>query len=123
MLAADPDFQVRLGLAAALDGHAHHRADSIPIEDLERVRRDDLFLDVSREEALLGVVARDAQHGLREVVGAEREELGLRRDLVRDDAGTRDLDHRPEFVLDPLSALLEYSIRHLSDLSSQLNEI
>ena len=123
MLTTDPDLQTRLGLAAALDGHAHHRADAVAIEDLERVRWDDLFLDVSREEALLRVVARDAEHGLREVVGAEREELGLRSDLVRDDAGARDLDHRAELVVDTLPALLEDRLRDLGDMRFESIEL
>src|SRR6266850_6036533 len=57
VLAADADLQAGLRLAATFDRHAHHRADAVPIEDLERVRRDDLLLDIPREEALLRVVA------------------------------------------------------------------
>ena len=123
MLAADPDLQARLRLAAAFDGHPHHRAHPVAIEDLERIRWDDLLFDIAREKALLGIVARDAEHGLGEVVRAEREELRLRRDLVGDDAGARDLDHRPELIVDALPALLEHPLRDFGDLCRETIEL
>ena len=44
------------------------------IEADERIARIDALLDIGRQEAR-GVVAADAERGLRQVVGAEREEL------------------------------------------------
>src|SRR5439155_123235 len=89
VLPADADLETVARLAAALDGDAHHRADAVAVEHLERVGRDDLLLDVAREEALLRVVPRDAEDRLREVVRAEGEELRLLGDLVRDEADAR----------------------------------
>src|SRR5438445_587758 len=105
VLPADADLETVARLAAALDGDAHHRADAVAVEHLERVGRDDLLLDVAREEALLRVVPRDAEDRLREVVRAEGEELRLLGDLVRDEAGARDLDHRAELEVDLRAAL------------------
>src|SRR5207253_2801388 len=59
VLAADADLEILAGLAPAVDRDLHHRTDPLAVEDLERIRRDDLLLDVPREEALLRVVARD----------------------------------------------------------------
>src|SRR5437867_2057552 len=106
VLAADSDLEIFARLAPAFDGDAHHGADALAVEHLEGIGRDDLFLDVARKEALLRVVARDAEDRLGEVVRAEAEELSLRRDLVRDEAGARDLDHRPELEHDALAALV-----------------
>src|SRR5438105_3147631 len=123
VLATDTDLEVRAGLAALLDGDAHHRADALAVEHLERVARDDLLLHVLREERLLRIVARYAEDGLREVVRPEREELGLRGDLVGDETCARDLDHRPELVRDALAPLLEYRFRYLDDLLLQPVEL
>ena len=54
----------------------------------------------------LDVVAREAERGLREVVGAEREEVGLLGDAVRHEAGARQLDHRADDHVEVLAALL-----------------
>ena len=55
---------------------------------------EDAVLEVVGEELALGVVAREAERGLREVVRAEREEVGVLGDLVGPDARARELDHR-----------------------------
>src|SRR6185295_2396957 len=123
VLAADADLQARPRLASTLDGDAHHRADTVAVEDLERVRGDDLLLYVLGEEALLRVVARDAEDRLREVVRSEREELRLRCDLVGDETRARDLDHRPELVRDLLAALLEDGLGDRDDLLLQAVEL
>ena len=47
-----------------------------------------------------GVVAREPERGLRQVVRPEGEEVGVLGDLVGADAGPRELDHRPDEVLD-----------------------
>jgi hypothetical protein len=56
------------------------RCDQLPTPRTSRadegVGGEDFLLDVVRQEACAHVVARDAEGGLREVVGAEREELG-----------------------------------------------
>ena len=55
----------------------------------------------------LGVVSREAERRLGQVVRPEGEEVGLPGDLVRADAGARELDHRPDEVLDLPLGLLE----------------
>ena len=58
------------------------------------------MLEVVGEELALGVVAREPHRRLGEVVRAERAEVRHLGDLVRPDAGTRQLDHRAAQVLD-----------------------
>ena len=123
MLAADADLEIWLRLPAALDRHPHHRPDTVAIEHLERVRGDDLLLDVARQEALLGIITRYAEDSLRQVVRAEREELRLRRDLVGDDAGARDLDHRAELEIDLGAAFLLHRLGDRHDLFVEAVEL
>jgi hypothetical protein len=73
MLAADAELDVRAGLAATLGGKLDQLADAFDIEADERIARVDALVDIRVEEAR-GVVAAHAQRGLRQVVGAEREE-------------------------------------------------
>ena len=95
VLAADADLQVGLHGAAALHGQVHQGADACFIQRHEGVRRVDAALQVGRQEAA-GVVPRQAERGLRQVVGPEAEELRLGGDLARGDARPRQLDHRPQ---------------------------
>src|SRR5665647_58292 len=98
VLATDTGLQTGLGLAALLDAHGDELADALLVERLEGVLLDDLVVDVRAEEAELGVVTRDADAGLGEVVRAEREEVGLVRDLIGDECRARDLDHGADRV-------------------------
>ena len=81
---------------AALDRHPHQLADAFPVERRKRVVREHAVLEVAREELALGVVAREPERSLRQVVGAEGEEVGVTGDLVGSDTGARKLDHRPD---------------------------
>src|SRR5256885_403545 len=69
MLAADAQLQVALGAAALLCRDADHLADAVDVDRNERVLWQDARLDIVRQE-LAGIVARQAKHGLRQVVGA-----------------------------------------------------
>ncbi len=100
MLAADTELDVRAGGAALLDGDLHQLTDTDGVDGLEGVEREDLLLDILEEEAALGVVTAVAERHLREVVGAEAEERGLRRDLVGRQGAARDLDHGAELVVE-----------------------
>ncbi len=100
VLAADPELELRLRTATALDSDAHQVADAVLVEHLERVVLEHARLQVVREELALGIVAGETERRLREVVRAEREEVGQLRDLVRADARARELDHRPAEILD-----------------------
>ena len=73
VLAADAHLQVRLGDAAALHGHLHHRADALPVQHLERIVLQDALLDVLGEKHA-GIVARVAEHHLvRSLVPKEKK--------------------------------------------------
>ena len=98
VLAADPDLHSLAGLAALFHRDLHQPPHAFLVDRLERVARQDLLLQVADDERALGVVAREAERGLRQVVGAEGEELRLLRDLARGQRGARDLDHGAELV-------------------------
>ena len=72
--------RVRAG-AAALDAHLDELADAFLVERLERVFRQQLLLQVLRDEGA-DVVAAEAEGHLRQVVRAEAEELGRLGHLV-----------------------------------------
>src|SRR5688572_30318249 len=76
VLTADADLQAGPRCASLFDSGAHELADARHIESLERVRGEDPTLDVVEEEAALGVVAAVPECHLRQVVGAEAEEIG-----------------------------------------------
>ena len=80
-------------------------ADARDVQRLERVDRQDLLIDVFRHERA-DVVAREAEGHLRQVVGAERKELGLDGDLVGRQGGAGNLDHRADRVVDLDAGLL-----------------
>ncbi len=94
-----PSFSSGLRLAAEPRAHPHHLPDAGRVERLEGRAVEDLHVDVARQHATLDVVAAEAERGLGEVVGAEREEVGVAGDLVGLEAGARKLDHRPDQVV------------------------
>src|SRR5207253_3378807 len=101
VLAANADLQLLLDAAPAHDADAHQVADAAAVERLERVAVEDPFFEVEGEELPLGVVAREAERRLCQVVRAAREEVRLLGDLVRPDARARQLDQRAAEVLEP----------------------
>ena len=106
VLAADPDRQTVVGGAPAFDRDPHQLADTLLIERRERVVREHAVLEVAREELALGVVAREPERGLRQVVRPEGEEVGVKGDLVGADTGSRELDHRPDEIREVAALLL-----------------
>ena len=107
VLAADAALEHR-ALAAALEyGLANQLSHAVLVEDLERVVLQDALVEVDRQE-LADVVAREAQRHLRQVVGAEREELGDLGNLVGGHGCAGNLDHRADHVVDLVVALREY---------------
>lgn len=75
MFAADTELQVVSRAPAALGGDADELAHAVEIQLHERIPLDDTLLDIGRQEGR-GVVARDTEGGLCQVVGAEGEEFG-----------------------------------------------
>ena len=76
MLSTHADFEPGTRLPPPLERHLDQLAHPLLVYRCERVRRQDPFFEVHGKEAGLGVVAREAQGGLREVVAADAEELG-----------------------------------------------
>src|SRR5690349_20048766 len=72
---AHTDFEIGPGLAALLGGDLYEAADALGVERLERAYPENAEVDVAAEERALDVVAGEAPAHLREVVGAEGEEL------------------------------------------------
>ena len=69
------------------------------VDRRERILLEDLLVLVDPQE-LADVVAREAERHLRQVVGAEREELRFLRDLIGGHRAARHLDHRADQILD-----------------------
>src|SRR6185295_8735915 len=92
MLAADADLEFLSHLPPALDADPYQLADALLVDRDERISRKDAARRVDAEERRR-VVAADAEGGLRQVVGAEREEFGALGNLTRHQRRARQLDH------------------------------
>src|SRR6266545_1270596 len=92
VLAADADLEMGPDLPAPLDADLHHLADPLLVEHGERVGRQQLLVEVEREE-LADVVAAVAKRHLGQVIGPEGEELSELGDPARHQSGARHLDH------------------------------
>src|SRR5262249_9121893 len=88
------DLEVATRFSAACHSHLHQAADAVLSDRLERIGPDDVVLGVVGDERPV-VVAADTETGLRQVVRAEREELGALRDLIGADRRAGHFDHRP----------------------------
>ena len=75
---------------------------------------EDLGADVGLEE-LAGIVARQPERHLGQIVGAEAEELGVLGDLARAQRGARQLDHGADLVVQRAAAFLRDLGRHRVD--------
>ena len=98
VLPADADVQLAVVGAAIVDSHAHQLAHAGLIQLGEGIVLEDLGI-VVRAEELACVVAGEAEGHLGQVVGAEAEEVCVLGDLVRGQAGARDLDHGADLIL------------------------
>lgn len=114
VLAADTAVQLGTGLTAQLDRHLHQLTHTDDVKAGKRIGFVDLVRIVCGQE-LAGVVAREAERHLREVVGAEAEELRFLGDLVRRERRAGDLDHRADLILELDVHLLDDRIRRLDD--------
>lgn len=97
MLAADAKMNIRAGGAAKLGCHLYQFANTLLIESCKRVVLVNLLLIVSVQE-LTSIVTAEAEGHLGQIVGAEAEELGLGRDFVRSQSGTRNLNHGADMI-------------------------
>ena len=69
-----PTFSCGRTLPTGRHGNSNQLPNPVLVKDLERIVRKDTALDVVRKEAA-GIVSAQAESGLRQVVGAEGEEL------------------------------------------------
>src|SRR3954463_4495106 len=106
MLTADADLQIRTRLATFLYAHLHQLSDAFTIKDGKRILLQDSLAQVCRQE-LVDVITREAESGLRQVVGAEAKELSVFRDLISDQSGARQLDHGSDEIFNPALLLSE----------------
>ena len=82
---------------------------------------------VGGQEARFGIVARQPESGLGEVVGSEGEERGLLGQVVGDQACARQLDHRADDVVRSLAHVmargdLEDQGAHGRELAGEVDE-
>ena len=111
MLSADSDFERWPGLATAFGRHLHQLPNAFLIQGGERILFQDALGKIGRQH-FVDVVTREAERGLREIVGPEREELRLFGDLVRHQSSSWQLDHRANQVFDFGPLLFEYFLGH-----------
>src|SRR4051794_23609170 len=64
VLAANPELEPRVPLAADPCGQSHEPANAGLVDRLERAAIDDLLLEVGRQDPALDVVAREAERAL-----------------------------------------------------------
>src|SRR5690606_40001990 len=83
---------------ALLGGHAYQFPHTLDIEGNEGILVDDALLPVDFQEGR-GVVARYAEGRLRQIIGAEREELRRFSHDMSTNGGARQLDHRAGQIL------------------------
>src|ERR1700675_4847102 len=114
ILAADDNLQFVASPAALLDAPAHEHADAFGVEGLEWIGAENgglLLVHVVGEEAAC-IIAGESHGGLRQVVGAEGEELGDFRDLTGQQGSARELDHGADEIVEFYAGLLDQVIRH-----------
>ena len=70
MLAADAELEIFARRTAALGGDADQFADAVDIDGNKGIARDQALGEILAQEAA-GIVARNAQRGLGQIVGAE----------------------------------------------------
>src|SRR5579883_2589518 len=74
VFAANAELEVAARVAAPFGGGLDQLADPLAVDRYERIGRQDPQFRIGAKEAR-GIVATDAECGLREIVGAEGEEL------------------------------------------------
>src|SRR5687767_14730706 len=123
VLTADAKVQLGVRCSPVLDRRTHERSYARAVDGDEGVRRNELAFLVHADE-LADVVAAEAERRLREIVRAEREELGRPGDLTGGDCRPRELDHRAPLEMAELDALAaEDLVRHRFELRAHLRQL
>src|SRR5687767_15195667 len=128
MFTANTDLEIWFHTTTALGTEAHQLAHAVAVENLKRIVFNDLALDVVGQKAAR-IVAAQSERRLRQVVSAEREEVGVSGDAIRHQCGPRQFDHRADVVVDRhavfahhLSGYFVNQIRLLMQLLAQRHE-
>jgi len=81
MLPANADFEILLDAATLRHAHRHQLTHSADIQTLERIAMQNFLTQVVRQERV-DVVSTVTKRHLRQVVGAETEEVRMLGDLI-----------------------------------------
>ena len=114
VLAADAAVQSGTGRLAEFDSHIHQFAHTDLVQLCKRIEFVDLVIIVGLQE-LARIVTGETEGHLRQIVGAEAEELRFFCDLVRSKSRAGDLDHRADFVFEVASAFLDQLVSRFHD--------
>src|SRR5207244_4638860 len=96
-LAADAEFEVGPLLSTAFGRDLHELTDAGLVDRGEWIPLHDFQLLIRGQERA-GIIAAHAERGLRQVVGAEAEELPVLRDLLGQERAARHFNHRADEV-------------------------
>src|SRR3954452_4831436 len=96
VLAAHAELELGLDRPTPLGADLHQFTNPVAVDRLERVALEQALFEVGGHHPALDIVAAEPERHLREVVGAEGEEVGLLGDGVGAQGGTRRLDHRAD---------------------------
>ncbi len=103
MLAAYTQFQIRPRLAPLRDRLADQPAHSVPIDLHKGICFEDPFVQIERQKFAFHIITAEAEGGLSQIIGPEREKLGAFGKFAGQQAGPRQLDHRADPVSDALA--------------------
>src|ERR1700722_7889995 len=98
VFAANSNLEATTLLPSPFDSDLNQFSHSFTIDHRERILFENALLEIGWQY-LVHVVAREAEGGLGEVVGAEAEELSYLGNLARQQRGTRQLDHGSDEVV------------------------
>ena len=99
VFAANPELDVRPSFASQIASDFHQAANALLIDRRERICIHNVELRVGGKKTA-GIVPAHSQRRLCEIVCAKTEELGVARDLVRDERCARDFDHCPDEIVE-----------------------
>ena len=99
MLTADTELDLRTSSAALLCCNLNQLTYTVLVQSCERIGLVNLCLVVGIQE-FAGIITGETEGHLGQVVGTEAEELGFLGDFVSRQAGTGDLHHGTDFVLE-----------------------
>src|SRR5271163_628457 len=114
MLATDAQLDLRTGTPPFLARHFHESANSLLVQHLKWIDLQNASRNVVRDE-LTGIVTRETERRLGQIVRAERKELADLGDLVRDHARARQFDHSSGGILHLDTSFAEDLLGHAID--------